>query len=165
MPTRHKISCLLAAAAVLAVFAGPAAAEGRNMLSANAVNLRSGPGANYRHVATITKDQIVTVYGCARANSWCDVDWAGYRGWVSAKYLRLPGMTGGLAKLISDLGIPSVDYASTEYEAKYYAVSVEPAGGGTIQQAADDSGAVVLTDGPMRLPADNRDLLGGDAAK
>lgn len=136
------------------------------MLSANAVNLRSGPGVSYRHVATITKDQIVTVYGCARASTWCDVDWAGYRGWVSAKYLRLPGMTGGIAGLMSDIGIPAVDYASTEYEAKHYAISVQPAGGGPIEQAPDDSAVVlVLTDGPMRLPNDNQDLLGGDAAK
>jgi uncharacterized protein YraI len=178
MNIKRNLKLMLATIAVGGALAGSAMAEGRNVLSANAVSMRAGPGVSFRKVATVAKNQIVTVHGCARAYSWCDVDWAGYRGWVSAKFLRLPRMTGGLASIAEDLGIPAVDYAAADYEARHYAVRAEPAGVQLIERQAADAAVrhdpndgrdaqdtVFLADGSLHWPADNRDLLGGDLPK
>jgi uncharacterized protein YraI len=178
MDIKRNFKLILAAVTVGGVLAGSAMAEGRNVLSANDVSMRAGPGASFRKVTTVAKNQIVTVHGCARAYSWCDVDWAGYRGWVSAKFLRLPRMTGGLASIAADLGIPVVDYAAADYEARHYVVHAEPAGVQLIERQPADADvrqgpnygraaqdAAFLTDGPLPLPADNRDLLGGEIPK
>jgi len=172
MDIKRNLKLMLAAVAVGGAIAGSAMAEGRNVLSANDVSMRAGPAASFRKVTTVAKNQIVTVHGCARAYSWCDVDWAGYRGWVSAKFLRLPRMTGGLASIAEDLGIPTVDYAAADYEARHYAVHAEPAGVQLIERQPSDA-AVRLEpmegrtaqDVGFNWPADNGDLLGGDIPK
>jgi uncharacterized protein YraI len=178
MDIKRNLKLVLAAVAVGGALAGSAMAEGRNVLSANHVSMRAGPAASFRKVTTVAKNQIVTVHGCARAYSWCDVDWAGYRGWVSAKFLRLPRMTGGLASIAGDLGIPAVDYVAADYEARHYAVHAEPAGvqlierqpfAAAVRHEPTDGGvaqdAAFLTDGSIKWPADNSDLLGGDISK
>lgn len=156
---------ILLVAVGLATVADAAQAEGRNVLSANDVNMRSGPAGSYRKIVKVSGNQIVTVHGCARGFSWCDVDWAGYRGWVSAKFLRLPGMTGGLAGLAPDLGIPAVGYDGAEYESAHYSIRAEPAGIQLVPQASSDDATAVPTGGTDHRPAANSDLLGGEIAK
>jgi uncharacterized protein YraI len=48
------------------------------------VNMRTGPGTNYAKIATITAGASVEVLGCP---SWCQVQFAGRRGWVSSNYI------------------------------------------------------------------------------
>lgn len=48
------------------------------------VNLRTGPGTNYARIATIPVGARVEVLGCAR---WCELIYAGRRGWASGAYI------------------------------------------------------------------------------
>jgi uncharacterized protein YraI len=59
------------------VVAAPGVAKG-------GVNLRTGPGTNYARIATIPAGAPVDVLRCGR---WCEVIYAGRRGWASASYI------------------------------------------------------------------------------
>jgi uncharacterized protein YraI len=48
------------------------------------VNLRTGPGTNYARIVTIPAGAPVNVLRCGR---WCEVIYAGRRGWASASYI------------------------------------------------------------------------------
>jgi uncharacterized protein YraI len=52
------------------------------------VNLRAGPGTEYPVVVTLGAGTGLEIYGCLSGYSWCDVNWRGYRGWVSSNYLE-----------------------------------------------------------------------------
>ena len=56
--------------------AAPGAATGN-------VNLRAGPGTNYARIGTIPRGAPVNVLRCGR---WCEVVYAGRKGWASASY-------------------------------------------------------------------------------
>lgn len=58
------------------------------VVSAN-VNLRSGPGAKYARVTMLPVGTRIDVGGCRR--NWCQVSDRTYRGWVSARYVRMGG--------------------------------------------------------------------------
>jgi hypothetical protein len=72
---------VLAAAALMAAAGSAAAAPG---VATGNVNLRTGPGAGYARIATIPAGARVNVFRCAR---WCEVAYAGQRGWASASYI------------------------------------------------------------------------------
>ncbi|WP_428644691.1 SH3 domain-containing protein [Roseibium sp.] len=55
------------------------------------LNYRAGPGTNYQVVGTIPQGGLVTVYQCSESYNWCDIDYAGSRGWASSKYLTYAG--------------------------------------------------------------------------
>jgi uncharacterized protein YraI len=52
------------------------------------VNLRAGPSTDYPVVVTLVAGEGLEIFGCLSGYSWCDVDWNGYRGWVSSNYLQ-----------------------------------------------------------------------------
>jgi uncharacterized protein YraI len=52
------------------------------------VNLRAGPSTDYPVVVTLPAGDDVEIFGCLSGYSWCDIDWNGYRGWVSSLYLE-----------------------------------------------------------------------------
>jgi uncharacterized protein YraI len=52
------------------------------------VNLRAGPSTSYPVVVTLVAGEGLEIFGCLSGYSWCDVDWNGYRGWVSSNYLQ-----------------------------------------------------------------------------
>ena len=52
------------------------------------VNLRAGPSTGYPVVVTLPAGDDVEIFGCLSGYSWCDIDWNGYRGWVSSLYLE-----------------------------------------------------------------------------
>ena len=66
---------------------GIAQAQAPNGYATGNVNMRQGPSTSYAVITTIPRAASVTIYGCLSSYSWCDVDWRGYRGWVSANYL------------------------------------------------------------------------------
>lgn len=75
---------LTTAAACLALVAPATAANG---VTTSAVNMRIGPGTSYQVIVAIPATQPVTIVGCVNGYAWCDVIWAGRRGWVAAAYL------------------------------------------------------------------------------
>jgi len=76
-----KLSWLL----VLAL-AAPATFASDAFVRSN-VNLRAGPYGDYPRLATLPLGATLNVLGCLEGFSWCDVEWQGQRGWVSADYL------------------------------------------------------------------------------
>lgn len=53
------------------------------------LNLREGPGGNYKIIETIPAGGAVTVDGCVVDASWCQVTVAGTTGFVAAQYLTI----------------------------------------------------------------------------
>ncbi|TDQ66916.1 peptidase inhibitor family I36 [Maritalea mobilis] len=56
--------------------------------SKTALNVRSGPGTNYRVVDALYSGERVNVERCTNSRTWCYVTHSGPDGWVSAKYLQ-----------------------------------------------------------------------------
>lgn len=83
---RSILSALLIA---FAIFTGssvvPPSAEAAVTYTTRHLNLRFGPGVDYRRVTTIPPGQIVNVHGCP--SNWCAVSWRRHRGYVNARYL------------------------------------------------------------------------------
>lgn len=52
-----------------------------------AVNLRTGPGAQYYTLMTLPPGAPVEIYGCLNDDAWCDVGYGNTRGWISSRYL------------------------------------------------------------------------------
>lgn len=74
-------STLVAGAIAVGVLA-PVAAQAAYVTGS--VNLRTGPGTQYARILTIPAGARVSVAGCS---SWCSVNYAGTRGYVSASYV------------------------------------------------------------------------------
>ncbi len=71
---------ILAAAAV----ALPEVASAAPGYATGNVNLRTGPGTQYGKIVVVPAGAALDVYRCA---SWCNVNYHGYVGWVSARYV------------------------------------------------------------------------------
>ncbi|MCK7612429.1 SH3 domain-containing protein [Roseibium sediminicola] len=55
------------------------------------LNMRGGPGTGHRVILTIPQGGRVTVNGCTVSFDWCDVAFAGSKGWVAGQYLIYGG--------------------------------------------------------------------------
>ena len=84
---RAVLSGLLMAAAVFAtgVSVAPTTADAAVTRTTSHLNMRHGPGVDYRRVTTIPPGQIVNVLGCT--GNWCAVKWRRHQGYVNARYL------------------------------------------------------------------------------
>jgi uncharacterized protein YraI len=60
------------------------AAEAAPGVATGNVNMRTGPGTGYAVITTIPAGAPVEVLGCP---SWCEVAYAGTRGWASSNYI------------------------------------------------------------------------------
>lgn len=78
-----RITCSILAAIVLM----PAAVMAQTAYTRQAVNLRTGPDAQYPPVLTLPAGASLQIYGCINDYSWCDVSRGPDRGWVSANYI------------------------------------------------------------------------------
>lgn len=75
----------------LALAVGLLGAGAANAWTAQAtadINMRSGPGTGYAPLLVIPRGAVVEAGACS---SWCQVFFAGYRGFVSARYLAPVG--------------------------------------------------------------------------
>ena len=96
-------------AAGVASFLFVTGADAQTSVTTTALNLRTGPATAYPVIATVPPRQAVTVFGCTAGPGWCDIGWAGYRGWLAAAYL------GPVA------AYPVVVYDPVVYHNAYYA--------------------------------------------
>ena len=53
------------------------------------VNLRAGPATSYPVIRVVPKGAKLVAVGCLADHSWCDVRFAGDRGWLAASYIVL----------------------------------------------------------------------------
>ncbi|CCD92416.1 conserved exported hypothetical protein [Bradyrhizobium sp. ORS 375] len=77
-------TCLVAALLVAASTSLATASPG---LVRSSASMRAGPGPGFPLVNRIPAGTRVTIHGCIEGGAWCDVSFAGERGWVAAKAL------------------------------------------------------------------------------
>ena len=80
-------SILVALALLVGAASGATAATGA--VATGNVNLRAGPSTGYPVVTTVPAGAAIATYGCLAGYTWCDIGFAGYRGWVSARYIQI----------------------------------------------------------------------------
>ncbi|TPW29386.1 hypothetical protein FJU08_13675 [Martelella alba] len=78
--------CLAAAAAL---FAFQADAATLTAFAISNVNLRAGPATSYPSITVVPAGAGLVSHGCLADYSWCDISFASYRGWVSARYIQI----------------------------------------------------------------------------
>jgi len=83
---RAARAATLGAAALLLAATGASAAPARTTAD---VNLREGPGTQYRVIASMPRGSLVDVRECVRA--WCEVGYRGRVGWASRRFLAEGG--------------------------------------------------------------------------
>src|SRR5688572_15245114 len=98
-----KNSLKMAALAAGLLIPGVAAAATSAIVTTD-LNFRTGPDSSYPAFDVIPEGDDVTVYGCLDGYGWCDIEWAGYRGWVSGDYLAYLGQR-YYRRPISSIGI------------------------------------------------------------
>ncbi|ATN36168.1 hypothetical protein ACO34A_20475 [Rhizobium sp. ACO-34A] len=116
-----KLSIL--AAGLLAAIVIPAVAEAAPAFSTANVNMRSGPSTRYPAVIVIPYGARVEIQGCMQSANWCDVSYAGYRGWVSGTYLQALYSQRRVyvgPEYYRPLGIPSVTFSIDNYWDRHY---------------------------------------------
>lgn len=77
---------IASAASALMAVSGAAVAQERVFASAD-LNVRAGPGTNYRVVGAIGANDSANVLRCTQNARWCEISYRGGDGWVSARYL------------------------------------------------------------------------------
>jgi uncharacterized protein YraI len=96
----------------------PALAEAAPAFSTANVNMRSGPSTRYPAVVVIPVGTRVEILGCLSSANWCDVSFAGYRGWVSGSYLQTTYSQRRVyvePEYYRPLGIPTVTFSIGRY--------------------------------------------------
>lgn len=102
------------------------AAAAVNAVVTTDLNIRTGPSAKYQRFGTIPGGYQVTVYGCLTGYNWCDVNWAGTRGWVSGKYLAYTGtqhrqyQRRPVASIGISIGLPVIGFDPYSYHRSHY---------------------------------------------
>lgn len=114
-----------AALVFLAVLAAvsPAAAAMSAYASA-AVNLRAGPGTQFPVVRTVPAGVAIVSYGCLADYTWCDVGYAGARGFVAARYVTVVSNGARVAvtpPVAVRIGMPVVVYSPSYWNIHYRA--------------------------------------------
>jgi hypothetical protein len=71
--------------AALFLWIGVGAAMAYPAATSADLNLRTGPGTQYRVIASMPRGARVEVLGCSRG--WCEVQWRGRRGFASERFL------------------------------------------------------------------------------
>ncbi|MBP1852058.1 SH3 domain-containing protein [Rhizobium halophytocola] len=101
----------------------PAAAFAANGYATANVNLRAGPSTQYPAVTVIPVGSGVDIFGCMQSANWCDVGYAGIRGWVSGSYLQALYEQRRVEvgpRYYGELGIPSVTFSVGNYWERHY---------------------------------------------
>lgn len=78
---------LTLAATFAALVSASASALAHPGVTTGTVNMRIGPGTGHSVIVAVPASQPITIVGCLSGAAWCDVVWAGHRGWVSAGYI------------------------------------------------------------------------------
>mgnify|MGYP000005808620 CR=1 FL=1 len=51
------------------------------------VNLRARPSTDFPVVTVVPQSVRIVTYGCTSDYAWCDIGFAGHRGWVASRYI------------------------------------------------------------------------------
>lgn len=111
------------AAALTAFLAMPALAQAASGFATANVNMRSGPSTAYPAVVVIPVGARLQIYGCLSYDSWCDVSFAGGRGWVSGRYIQATYNNNRVyidRNYYRGLGIPIITFDIDDYWSRNY---------------------------------------------
>jgi uncharacterized protein YraI len=111
----------LGAVALLSMMPGVASAASTAVATTD-VNLRAGPSTSYPAVDVVVGGDGVRVYGCLSNRSWCDVRYAGQRGWMSSNYLAFvdSGRRYTGTRAINALRAPVISFSFGNYWDDHY---------------------------------------------
>ncbi|HJV68444.1 SH3 domain-containing protein [Ideonella sp.] len=100
----------------------PAAADTAIAYTERPVNLRAGPARGYPIVAVLPSGLEVSVLGCVRDYTWCDVVAGPDRGWVYAAFLDYPyqGARVPILRYGPEIGIAIVGFVLMDYWMLHY---------------------------------------------
>ena len=105
-----KLKLTFAAAFAAFAMSGTAALAHPGMTTGT-VNMRIGPGTQHPIIVAVPVSQPITIVGRLSGSAWCDVVWAGHRGWVSASTsLHSTGILGTIATVYHR--VPTVSHGS-----------------------------------------------------
>lgn len=109
------------AGSLVALLALPheAEAQSRAVVTTD-LNMRAGPGTQFPVVNVLTGGRTVTVHGCVRNLSWCDVTTRRDRGWVSARYLTEERRRRPIVELGPSIGLPIISFQFGDYWDRHY---------------------------------------------
>ena len=113
MKLRHLIAGL-----AIAIGLGSTAHAATPGYATGNVNMRLGPSTSYAVIDTVPRGGRLTIFGCLQGYAWCDVVYAGRRGWVSSRYL-----TSGERHVYRGgpgLGIPFIGFDLYSYHRDHY---------------------------------------------
>ena len=114
---------LLATAALIGALGLPAIAEAASGVSTANVNMRSGPSTAYPAVTLIPIGAPLRINGCLADLPWCDVSFAGGRGWVAGRYVQAVYQQRRIyvgPQYYRPLGIPTVTFDLDNYWDRNY---------------------------------------------
>jgi uncharacterized protein YraI len=113
----------LKGAFVAAMLLAPTAALAAPGIVTASVGMRAGPGPAFPMVDRIPAGSHVNIHGCLRGDAWCDVSWAGDRGWVSSEYLEYlyRHRYVYLPDYVDVVDVPIVPFVLNSYWASHYA--------------------------------------------
>lgn len=122
---------------VVTGFASSAQAQNYQAQVTTRLNLREGPGTQYRAITSIPAGTIVPVYGCYQGYAWCNVLYANVRGWVSAQYLRDPQRQAPLSSVGQQMGLALLQFFLNQIPPRPGQPTIPPVGANQVCFYAD----------------------------
>jgi uncharacterized protein YraI len=95
---------------LLTGFVSSAEAQNYSARVTTTLNMREGPGTQYRIITSIPTGTVVPVFGCYQGYAWCNVLYRNFRGWVSARYLQDPSRNAPVSTVGEQLGIALLQF-------------------------------------------------------
>src|SRR5690348_13880552 len=86
------------------------------------VSEHAGPSTYYPVVTVIPRGAPMTLYGCLSGGSWCDVSYAGARGWIPGSYAQAYYRTQRVLvpRYVTQIGVPIVNFSFDVYWNNHY---------------------------------------------
>jgi uncharacterized protein YraI len=114
---------LLCALSLWAAILSPVVAQAAEGYATANVNMRSGPSTAYPAVTMIPAGVPLNINGCLAETPWCDVSFAGGRGWVAGRYVQAVYQQRRVylgPQYYAPLGIPTIGFDLDNYWGRYY---------------------------------------------
>ena len=113
-------NCVLVAALLAAIVPlSSAQAASRNGFTVRSTTMLAGPDFNYPAVQRLRGNVGITVYGCLRDWSWCDVGDYGSRGWVAGHDIVID-YQGRRQSIMPTMGIGVLSFVLGSYWGSHY---------------------------------------------
>ncbi len=113
---------MVAVLLVAGLAASAAQAQSRTAYAVTHANLRAGPAIDYPRIGSVPDGARLDIYGCVDDWSWCDVQWRGERGWISAGLIEYDysGRRVGVSGHGAQIGLPILVFAFDSYWSSHY---------------------------------------------